>query len=107
VRGWWRDASESAAYSFGVRHSGLFAGLHVAGAVLRALWWIATRLLLPAALLTAVVALAWWLWTLVTPRPSGGALILAAIVLGAAVLGVVLASPIRRRLRSWRYRHYF
>jgi hypothetical protein len=107
VRGWWREASSSAAFSFGVRHSGLFAGLHVTGAVLRGLWWIAMRLLLPAALMAGVVALGWWLWTLVTPHVSGGTLVRAALVLGAVVLAAAVASPIRRGLRRWRYRHYF
>jgi hypothetical protein len=107
MRGWWREASSSAAFSFGVRHAGFFAGLHATGALLRGLWWIATRLLPSAAILAGVVALVWWLWTLGTPHVSGAALLLAAVILGAVVLVVGLASPIRRRLRSWRCRHYF
>jgi hypothetical protein len=98
MRSWWRQASDSAAVSFGFRHSGFFATLQVAGTLLRGLLWLARYVLVPLAVMAGAVTLAWWLW-----RHTSAAWVwpVGMVVVGAAV--VALAALGYRRWRRSRY----
>jgi hypothetical protein len=107
MRNWWRQASDAAAISFGFRHSGLFAGLHAAGGVLSGLWWLTRYVVAPLALVAGAVALGWYLWQFGARHVSASMLMTAGIILAAAVLLAILARPVYRWWRRWRYGYYW
>lgn len=96
---WWSEASDAAAWRFGSRHSGAIAGVKFAGAALRVLWWVGTRLLLPLAAAAGAVWLVWQVWSRLAD--SGSAVVRALVVGVIVVLGVGLVVGVVRRARSY------